>query len=290
MKKSVLIILLVAILLVSPILVSAEACDLDVSLINQDPYPAIPGDYVKIVFQIDGVSNPNCGHIKFELLEQYPLIFDPGENKIFDVNAGVYNKDFNSFLIAPYKVRIDQDALNGETPIEVQYSYGTNTGSETKQFNIHVENTRADFEVFVKDYNPSTKEITFEILNIAEADVEALTLEIPKQENIVIKGPKINIVGDLDSNEYTTADFEATAYAGEITLLISYIDSINKRRTIEKNVLFEPEYFEDRSNGKTKTPITSYLFWLLLIVWIVSFFWRRWKKKKKAKQDRKNKK
>lgn len=289
MKKGALIFVLGIVLLVSPLLVSAETCDLDVSLINQDPYPAIPGDYVKVVFQIDGVSNPNCGHIQFELLEQYPLIFDPGENRIYDVDAGVYNKDFNSFLIAPYKVRIDKDALEGDTPIETQYFYGNNLASETKQFNIHIEDTRADFEIFVKDYDISKKEITFQILNTAEVDIEALTIEIPKQENIEIKGSKINIVGDLDSNEYTTTNFEATAKRGKINLIIHYTDSINTRRSIEKEVLFEPEYFENRTSGKTKTPLTSYLFWILLVTWIASFFYRRWRKKKKAKEARKNK-
>ena len=289
MKKRILILILTAFIFSSFAFVSAQACSLDVYLINQDPYPAIPGDYVKVVFQINGLSNPNCGHVQFELLEQYPLIFDPGEKKIFDLKAGVYNKDFNSFLIAPYKIRIDKDALKGDTPIETQYFYGNNIASETKQFNIYIEDTKADFEIFVKDYDISKKEITFQILNTAEVDIEALTIEIPKQENIEIKGSKINIVGDLDSNEYTTTNFEATAKKGKINLIIHYTDSINTRRSIEKEVIFEPEYFENRTNGKSKNPLTSYLFWILLVVWIASFFYRRWRKKKKAKEARKHK-
>lgn len=46
----------------------AETCGLDVGLINQEPYPAVPGEYVKVVFQITGVDNPECGKIDFELV------------------------------------------------------------------------------------------------------------------------------------------------------------------------------------------------------------------------------
>lgn len=287
MKRGILLtlLLLYSIFLVAN--VNAIGCNLDVSLINQDPYPAIPGDYVKIVFQIDGVENPECGNVEFELLEQYPLIFDPGTNPLIQISAGTYHKDFNSFLIAPYKVRIDKDALNGETPIEVRYRYGSQTNYLQEEFNINIEDARADFEVYVKNYNPLTKELILEILNTAETNVEALTIEIPEQNSIKIKGAKTNIVGDLDSNDYTTASFEAIPQKGEIKVKISYTDTINTRRTIEKNVLFEPQYFEDRNGNQKSISIWLYLFFILLVFNIVRYFIRRHKKRKKLKEKRK---
>ena len=194
---------------------------------------------------------------------------------------------FSSFLIAPYKVRIDENALNGENPIEVQYKTKNSAEFISNQFNLQIEDSRADFEINIKDYNPTTKEITFEILNIAESDVQALTLEIPKQENIEIKGAKTNIIGDLDSNDYTTASFEAIPRSGEILLEITYTDTTNTRRTLEKVVTFEPEYFQDRTNGKQKTSIWLYLFWILLIFFVARYFYVRRKRKRKLKEKRK---
>ena len=55
MKRSDKLLILLPLFLISLTLVSAIACDLKVSMINQDPYPAIPGEYVKIVFQVEGV-------------------------------------------------------------------------------------------------------------------------------------------------------------------------------------------------------------------------------------------
>lgn len=264
----------------------AEACGLSISLINQDPYPAIPGDYVKVVFQVDGIANPECGQVEIELLEKYPISLDPTENAKITVNSGVYKRDYSSFLLTPYKVRVDGDALNGDNPIEVQYKDGSTTGYTTKQFNLNVEDSRADFEIYVKSYDSTTRELTFEILNIAEADIEALTLEIPDQENIEIKGSKTNIVGDLDSNEYTTADFEAIPKDGEITIKLSYSDSTNTRRTLEKTIEYESKYFQDRIADQKSTSTWTYIFYLIIIL-VIIWFIRRTIKKRKAKEKHK---
>ncbi len=283
MKKGMLLTVFFGIFLFSLVGVSAEACKLIPTLINQDPYPAIPGDYVKVVFQVDGVANPECGIIEFALKEQYPLIFDPTLDSTVTVNAGTYTKDFGSFLIAPYKVRIDENALDGANPIEVQFKYGNGLDYETKQFNLEVEDTRADFEIHIKDYSSVTKILTLEVLNIGKSDIKALTLEIPKQSSIDVKNSNINIVGDLDSQEYTTADFEATPTKGEINVKITYTDSINTRRTVEKTVSFDPAYFEGRVQDQKKGGIGSYIIPIIIVLIIAFIVYTRIKKKKAKK-------
>ncbi|MBR9701852.1 hypothetical protein GOV13_02930 [Candidatus Pacearchaeota archaeon] len=276
MKKSMVMLLVLVMLSFT---VSA-ACNLDVSLVNQDPYPAVPGDYVKIVFQVTGTENPECRQVSVELLEKYPISFDPGESPLVQVTGGVYDRDYSSYLTVPYKVRLDGDALDGENQVEVRFGTGDLAESSSlKSFNIEVDDTHADFEIFVKDYNPTTKKLTFEILNIAAADVEALTLEIPRQEGVSIQGSKTNIVGDLDSNEYTTADFTAALEKGDITIKIYYSDTINERRTLEKTVAFDPSYFAstDVNGGRSWK---SYLFYVIVIGGIVYYFYNRRKKKK----------
>ena len=83
--------------------------------------------------------------------------------------------------------------------------------------------------------------MTIEILNIADTDIEALTIEIPKQDNIVIKGTNRVVVGDLDSNEYTTADFKANLKDGEINLKILYTDQTGIRREVMEKVFFDSD-------------------------------------------------
>src|SRR3989339_527697 len=277
MKKSVLIYLLI--MFFSFTFVSSEACKLDISLINQDPYPAIPGDYVKVVFQVNGVSNPECGQVEFELLEKYPISFDPTDEPKIIFQSGIYKKDYSSFLTAPYKVRVDENALNGDNPIEVQYRKGSNLVYETQQFMLNIEDPRVDFEVHVKDYDYITNTITFEILNIGKNDVEAITIEIPKQNNIIVKGSNRNIIGDLDSNEYTTAEFEATTINGVIKLNIIYTDNINVRRIVESEVLFDSSYFQGRkADEKTNSYNIYYLIGAVILI-LIFFAYRNRKEK-----------
>ena len=265
--------------------ISADSCTLNVSLINQDPYPAIPGESVKVVFQIDGVSNPTCGDVNFAVKENYPFTIDPESANPITISSGTYLNKYSSFYLAPYKLRVDKDALDGDTPIEVSFSSGSlQQFSQVKEFNINIKDTRADFEVYVKDYNAKARTFTLEILNIAKVDVQGLTIEIPKQPSVEIKGANTVIVGNLDSNEYTTADFEGTMDEGNLTMNIYYTDSINVRREINKTISFDPSYFTDLNRDKISQPI-----WLYVLIAVVLAFagWIWYRKKKANKKNHK---
>lgn len=276
MKKCVTLLILI----VSLNIISATVCDLDISLLNQDPYPAVPSDYVKLVFQVEGIASTDCSDITFELLEEYPIKFNPGESSKRTFKKIDYIKDYKSSLLIPYEVRIDSDALDGTNPIEAKIQ-SKNDAPILETFNIEVEDIRADFEVYVKDYSYSTNELTLEILNIESSDVEALSVEIPKQDTIEIKGAKRIVVGDLDSNEYTTADFEAIPSDGEFRVSITYSDTINTRRTIEKTVSFDSSYFTNRKADQSTTGMGTYIFWTAIIIIVIWWLYKKFKKKKK---------
>jgi len=277
-KRGLSVYLVLSLVLMLTFVSAADFCDPTISLINQDPYPAIPGDYVELVFQVDGVENPDCGEMTFELKENFPISFDPLSEPKVEIKGGFYERTYGSFLIVPYKVRVDEQALDGDNPIEVVITSKDVEGSifEVKEFQLNVEDSRVDFEIFIKNYDPLTKIITLEILNTGKSDIEALTIEIPKQDHIEIKGPNRNIVGDLDSNEYTTAEFEAMSEGGNIDLEIIYTDTINVRRSVQKTIIFTPEYFEGR-NGDEGTSAWTYIIILVVIIGVI--WW--WRKKRK---------
>ncbi len=270
--------ILIALVLLINFVAAQEVCDVDVELLNQEPYPAVQGDLVKLVFQIKGIESTSCSNLKVELLEQYPFTLDPGSEKFYQIKSGTFSKDFSSTFLAPFKVRVDKNALDGENPIEIKYSYGViNPSQQTKSFNIEVQDVRASFEIFVKDYNPSTGEITFNILNTGKEEIEALTIEIPKQEGIEIKGANKNIVGDLDSNEDTSADFKLFTTLSEIKVNLIYSDINNQRREVSTTVAFERDNFKlEDSEG------SSLWKWILSVLIIIGLVY--WKKKRKHKK------
>jgi len=258
---------------------SVFACTLDASLINQDPNPAIPGDYVKLIFQLKGIEDASCGAVSFELLENYPIFFDPGTSPVIMIKGGTYERNYNSYLSIPYKVRIDSDALDGETPLEVRY--GSEADSFTmnlETFNLEIEEVRANFEAHIGKYSYSTKELTIEILNIADNDIEAITLEIPKQEGVSVIGTNKAIVGDLDSREYTTADFKANLENGEIALRIIYTDKIGTRRELTQNVVFDSDLFDSTDNGNNLS--VFYVIGFIVIIFLTIWWFLRGKKKR----------
>ncbi len=271
--KKVILFLQIFVLVLIINLASASECDLSVSLVNQDPYPAIPGEYVKVVFQVEGVANPSCEGTNLELIETYPFSLDIGQSATTRINSETFAIDYENYLLAPYKLRVDKNAIDGENEIELFFSSGEQPLSFRELFDINIEDSRSDFEVFVENYDYSTKILTLEILNIGKKDIEALTVEIPKQKNIIIKGNKYNIVGSLDKNEDTTFTYEATPSNGEINLIIYYNDEVDVRRTLQKTINYDSSFFTNRKADEKQTPTKLYfiigIVIFILIIWII---------------------
>ncbi len=282
MKKSLLLLASLALFL-SLTFISAATCTLAPQLINQDPYPAVPGDYVKLVFQVNGIQNPDCSQVVFQLVPNYPISFDPGVSSIATINSGTYTtSNYNSFVMVPYRVRIDPNAISGNNTIEFDYKVNAAVGNTTiiNYFNLNIQDVRSDFEVFVKNYDYATKDITLEILNIGKNDVQSLTVTLPpNQENVNISGTNTYIVGSLSSNDFTTADFEISPNKASISMIVSYNDITDVRRSVNKTVYFDPGAFKKPQ----QIPATLYIIAALVALIVVYIFYRRNKKNKRRK-------
>ncbi|PJE81872.1 hypothetical protein COU58_00085 [Candidatus Pacearchaeota archaeon CG10_big_fil_rev_8_21_14_0_10_32_42] len=284
--KLILSSLFFAIFLIS--LVSA-VCTLEVSLVNQDPYPAVQGDTVRILFQVSGVQDSSCNGASFQLDPGYSFTLNSQDMKVRSLSGGTFTQGKSEWNI-PYTLQVNRDAFDGDAEVTVLYSAGSTLSVSpiSKNFDIRIQDSHADFEIDVKDYNPLTKIITFEISNIANIDTTLLKLNIPEQENIEIKGSNVNIVGDLDSQEYTTADFEATPKDGEIFIIISYTDQAGVRRTIQKSTTYDSKYFEGRAGENGGSSTVTWVIILVIIGLIAFWFYRRHQKKKLIAERRKH--
>jgi len=281
MKKSMILFSILFTLVLTaiyPTIALVDNCELSASLVNQDPVTAIPGEELRLVFQIEGVDNPSCGKVDFTLLEAFPIVIEEGTDHTTSINAGVFVRSFGKFFLAPYTVILNENSLDGESKIEAILK--SEITEKIVEFQIRIEDSRADFEISVNDYRPSTKEITFEILNIAESDVNSLTIEIEKQDNIVIKGSNRNIIGSLDANEDTTFSFEARPKDGDIILDVYYTDKTGFRRQIKKTVMYDSTYFTNRARDDDGGNSTMYWVIGIVVVLIIWWFWSRARKKK----------
>ncbi|MBS3073129.1 hypothetical protein J4477_04820 [Candidatus Pacearchaeota archaeon] len=271
----------------------ANACTLDAALINQDPYPALPGEYVKVVFQVTGLGDSTCGSVTFQLIPEYPFSLDSGVSNEITIRSDTYAKDYSSNLVVPYKLRIDENALDGDNEIKTRV-FTSNINNNiylNRNFNISVEDSRTDFEVHVKDYSYDTKKLIFEILNSGKNDVEALTFEIPDQDNFRIIGSNRYIVGDLGSNEEDVASFEADISKEEITIDILYTDQVGVRRNVQETVQFNPDHFQAKiERGRKIGSVTAFIIGILtpIVVFLIYKFAKKRRIKKNLRKFRHN--
>ena len=253
--------------------IAVAGCDLSVALLNQEPYPAVPGDILKLVFQISGIDSSECEDVNVELLEEFPFTLDPSSSPIYNIQSGTYTRDYSSTFMAPFKVRVDEDALDGETPIKLKYQ------NLEKTFDIEIRDIRANFEIFVDDFDTATNTITFEILNTGSEDIEAVTIEIPNQNGIKVYGPNRENIGDLSSNEATTSEFKLLTKNDSLNLTVHYSDVTNTRRTVNQNIKLDLGNFDYPKEGKNNSN-----FWIIAaIIVIIAFFVARKKYRKNKK-------
>ena len=264
---------------------ATTSCNIRAQLVNQDPYPAVPGEYVKVVFRLSGLDSIDCGKVIFSVTEDFPFSLDPGKSNSVEIDSGTYVRNYESTQLIPFELRVSENALDGDNPLEVKYYYGSGTSQFTQiaLFDINVENVLTDFEVTVKDYDPITTLVTFDILNVGENDIEALTVDVPKQENFRVIGSNRDILGDLDSSEDTSFRFIGVPKDGQIELTISYNDQTGTRRTITEMVNYDSSYFSNKPTQAQSTSVWFYLFILVIIIWIVKWYFGRRKRKKLEK-------
>ncbi len=255
-------------------------CDLSVSILNQEPFPAVPGDVVEIVFMLSGLDTTDCGVIDFEIFEEYPFSIMPYDESKYAIQSGTYTKGYSPHKTIPVDFKVHEDALDGDNPLEIGYRSSFEEGSHTQKFNIEVQDVKADFEIFVSSYNYATKEIKFEILNIGKSDIEAVTIEVPAQKNVRIYDSNKENIGDLSSNEDTSAEFKADVNGESINLLVSYSDATQERRTLGKNVVFDSKLFE-ATNVSNNIPAWYWIIGALILIIIYYYYSKKKKQRKK---------
>lgn len=274
MKKVMLILMIVMLV---GVVSAEELCEVDISILNQDPFPAVPGDIVEVVFVLDDIDSPECGIINFEILNEYPFTVMPYDETEYMIQSGTYTSDYSSHKTIPIDVKVSANALDGANPLEIRYKTSNQAAFASKKFDIEVQEVKVDFEVFVSDYNYATKNLKFEILNIGKSDVEAVTVEVLNQDGVVVYGSNRENIGDLSSNEDTSSEFKADILSEKIKIRISYSDTIQERRIVEKEVVFDSQLFESTKAGSS----IAYWQWILGIVIIVAIIYFYYNKKKK---------
>jgi hypothetical protein len=280
------------------------ATHLILSLVNQDPLKADPGSYVDLTFKIENNGTGIAQNTTLEFVPEYPFSLNPGMSPI--VNLGTINGlqgGTNAFL-AKYRVRVDNNAVDGDNELTIRLSEGTGSSYTISNFNISVSNPRTDFDIIAQD---ST---TLAVANIGSNTASSVIVSIPQQQSFRVSGAASSIIGSLNAGDYTLVTFQfvqsinnnATrnftrggvsvepslpSSSGNITVDVSYTDTLGIRRIVEKSV---PYISSGNTTGMTFTRsgqtltfnsgITYIVIGVVGIVVIIAFIKLRTRKKK----------
>jgi hypothetical protein len=212
-------------------------------MVNQDPSTADPGAYVNVLFKIENIGTVGAQNTTLTLEPEYPFSLDPGVSPT--VNLGTISglQTGNNAYLVRYKLKVDDNALNGENEIKLKYSMGDGSVYNLAKFNITVSNPRTDFEVVAQDAS------TIAIANVGANPASSVIVRIPDQQSFRTNGTSASIIGNLNAGDYTIASFQilssrapnstnVSPASSNLTVEISYTDTLGIRRTLEKSVPF----------------------------------------------------
>ncbi|UZE93809.1 MAG: hypothetical protein IB618_03515 [Candidatus Pacearchaeota archaeon] len=272
--------LLICFIILLSLFISVQANEkytyLDVTLLNQDPYPAQPDNYVDLIFKIENEGGSEAEDVLVELLPEYPFSLDPGVSAIKRIGLIRGSQYGAEAVFVKYRVRVDKDAIDGENGIKLRYIYNTEGIWDKffeKEFDIMIDDPKTDFDIAIQDYSSETNSLTIAISNIGEQDANSVTIILPEQSSIDIIGSDREIVGGIDADDYTVSSFRVIPREDAALIVrIAYTDSIGVRREVEKAVIFHASKYEKEADKGAVTDYRALIYIAIGVIGIIIIF------------------
>ena len=120
------LIILTMVFLICIIFVNAGYLDtpqVEVTLLNHDPDPVNSGNVVEVRFKVENTGEQTIEDFVIEIIPDYPFsLYSGTAQKNYGKLIG--GQDGIDSIIVDYKLRIDEDAVEGDNEIKLRYTYG----------------------------------------------------------------------------------------------------------------------------------------------------------------------
>ncbi|MFZ1970688.1 MAG: hypothetical protein WAU65_00700 [Candidatus Nanoarchaeia archaeon] len=281
-----------------------------VTELNYQPYPVNPGEYFDLWIQAQYIGAGLAPNATFTLNPTFPFSLDSNQNATYS-----FYQLGSTPVLLHYLVRVDPNAVQGENQLQLEYSPSENSNYLVQTFNIQVADSQTNFDSVIQDSTSTATSIG--IANIGENTANSLIVRIPSQQDFRVVGTNGQIVGNLNSGDYTIATFDIVPMItrGNTTIRnnnetlqveLDYTDAIGVRRTVMEYIPFSmtSTYLSNLTSGSLPTgsvfgngstyrrSSTSIFgnawFWIVVSAVIVIagvFMLTKFKKKKQNKKD-----
>lgn len=274
---------------------------LSVDSVRYEPEEAGPGSVAMIILELNNKADSLLKDIKVNLgvvtrtatatsITTEELPFTPlGSTNEKTIG---YIDGHNSEEVA-FKLVVDADAESKiyKLPITLTYSDGVNTNYTRTYYTSFIVGEQPDIVTTIDDSEIISAEqagtVTVKFTNKGVSDLKFLYIELIESENYDIISPASVYVGNIDSDDYESADFNLYVKKSkennlQLPLRLEYRDANNKM--FKKDVILRLNLYsssEAEKYGLVQSNGYSGFIYLLIIAGAGYFFYKRWKKKKK---------
>jgi len=158
--------------------------DIAVTLINQEPGPAEPGKYVDVRFKFDNNGTGEARDIDVELLLKYPFSLDPGREAVRSIGTLQSRQKGDVGVIVKYKLRVDKDAVEGETELRIRYRIDKGVWIKPEEFIVDIR---------THDAILSVDSVTIEKNILEPGSSNTIKIMISNKADSVLKDIKVNL-------------------------------------------------------------------------------------------------
>lgn len=210
-----------------------ENPNLQIQLLKYDPYPAEPGQYLHVYFNVENIGLRDAERVTFEILPEFPFSLDESENatRYFGKIDAADNVNFD------YQLRVSPNAVEGWNELKLRYTIGGNVWIE-KTFDIYVQTPDSIISIESVRTTPSeiepgkSGELKLTLKNLADSDLRNIIvkLDLSSVPLSPVNGTDEKAIKILESGNSTDVTFdlvvEPDASCGiyKLPVSISYSD------------------------------------------------------------------
>ncbi len=259
---------------------------LSITKVVSIPTMIAPGDKAKVAIELKNYASSLLKDVVVKL-----DVTGTSLNPIGSSNEKVIPSiDPQKVAIAEFDLMASPDASAGIVKVPAGISYSDITGknySKIQTISIIIGDT-PDISVGLDRSDIYSKgdvgSVVFRVVNKGTTDVKFLSLKLGKMENVEIVGSDESYIGNLDSDDFSTAEFNlyVKSAAKEVLLpvTVEYKDANNNN--YKKEVSLPLRIYSASEAKKIKKESNASALWIAIpIVLAAGFFlYRRWRRKK----------
>lgn len=222
--------------------------NLQIRLLRYEPFPAEPGSYVRIWFNIENNGLLSAKNVEIQLLQKYPFFLDEKENATRYLGE-ILPKDN---AIVDYLIRVAPDAIEGRNNITIRFRERESEIWNEKSIEIYVKYSHPTVSIENIRITPTFIEpgksanLSIMLKNIGESDIRNVITRIDLSNQAIAMNNDVNekIIKYIKGNDSKEISFNILSYPNascgfyKIPILIKYSDYLGNEYSKEYFITF----------------------------------------------------